>query len=59
MLTDSRAFTSFVRHEYFRRILCNKLGTLVERGEYPCDLDSLGSMVEGICWRNAMQYFGF
>ena len=59
MLTDSRAFTSFARHEYFRRILCNKLGALVERGEYPCDLDALGKMVEDICWRNAKQYFGF
>jgi len=59
MLTDSRAFTSFARHEYFRRILCNKLGELVERGEYPCDLETLGAMVEDICWRNAMEYFGF
>jgi len=59
MLTDSRAFTSFVRHEYFRRILCNKLGAMVERGEYPCDLEALGGMVEDICWRNAVNYFGF
>ena len=59
MLTDSRSFTSFVRHEYFRRILCNKLGTLVEQGEYPCDLDTLGAMVEDICGRNAMRWFGF
>ena len=59
MLTDSRSLTSFVRHEYFRRILCNKLGSLVERGEYPCDLESLGKLVEDICWRNAKEYFGF
>lgn len=59
MLTDSRAFTSFARHEYFRRILCSKLGTLVENGEYPNDIDRLGAMVEDICWRNAVHYFGF
>ena len=57
MLTDSRAFTSFARHEYFRRILCDKLGSLVERGEYPCDMEALGAMVEDICWRNAKRYF--
>ena len=59
MLTDSRAFTSFVRHEYFRRILCNKLGTLVEEGQYPCDMETLGEMVRDICHRNAVNYFGF
>ena len=59
MLTDSRAFTSFTRHEYFRRILCEKLGALVERGEYPCDMETLGRMVEDICYRNAVSYFGF
>lgn len=59
MLTDSRSFTSFPRHEYYRRILCNKLGALVERGEYPGDMELLGSMVEDICWRNAVKYFGF
>lgn len=59
MLTDSRSFTSFARHEYFRRILCDKLGTLVECGEYPCDMDTLGSMVEDICWKNAVSYFQF
>ena len=59
MLTDSRSFTSFTRHEYFRRILCDKLGTLVEQGEYPCDMEMLGEMVENICWRNAVNYFGF
>lgn len=59
MLTDSRSFTSFARHEYFRRILCEKLGGLVERGEYPCDWKILGELVEDICWRNAVKYFGF
>ena len=59
MLTDSRAFTSFTRHEYFRRILCEKIGSLVERGEYPCDMKFLGEMVENICWRNAVNYFNF
>ena len=59
MLTDSRSFTSFTRHEYFRRILCSKLGAVVERGEYPCDMEALGAMVQDICWRNAVNYFGF
>ncbi|MBQ8830430.1 MAG: glucuronate isomerase [Oscillospiraceae bacterium] len=59
MLTDSRSFTSFTRHEYFRRILCNKLGKLVENGEYPCDMEILGKTVQDICWRNAVNYFGF
>ena len=59
MLTDSRAFTSFARHEYFRRILCNKLGALVEEGQYPCDIATLGEMVRDICHRNAVNYFGF
>lgn len=59
MLTDSRSFTSFARHEYFRRILCNKLGALVEQGEYPGDLETLGAIVENICWKNAVNYFGF
>lgn len=59
MLTDSRSFTSFARHEYFRRILCNKLGELVERGEYPDDMETLSELVEDVCWRNAVQYFAF
>ena len=59
MLTDSRSFTSFARHEYFRRILCDKIGALVERGEYPDDMESLSALVEDICWRNAVNYFGF
>lgn len=59
MLTDSHGFTSFARHEYFRHILCNKMGELVERDEYPNDLELLGEMVEDICWRNAVKFFGF
>ena len=59
MLTDSRSFTSFARHEYFRRILCDKLGQMVERGEYPDDMETLGALVEDICWKNAVNYFGF
>ena len=59
MLTDSRSFVSFARHEYFRRILCDKLGRLVEEGQYPCDMELLGKLVEDICWKNAVQYFGF
>ena len=58
MLTDSRAFTSFVRHEYFRRILCRKLGVLVEEGQYPQDRETLGQLVRDVCHRNAENYFG-
>lgn len=57
MVTDSRSFLSFPRHEYFRRILCNLLGRDVERGELPDDLNHLGSMVEAICYGNAKAYF--
>ena len=57
MLTDSRSFLSYTRHEYFRRILCNKLGELVENGEYPNDIEFLGKIVEGICFKNAKKYF--
>ncbi len=59
MLTDSRSFLSFPRHEYFRRILCNLIGTDVEKGELPNDLNWLGEMVENICYNNAKNYFGF
>ncbi|MFP4301300.1 MAG: glucuronate isomerase [Spirochaetaceae bacterium] len=58
MLTDSRSFLSFPRHEYFRRTLCNMLGSWVEEGEAPNDMQLLGSMVEEICWHNAVEYFG-
>lgn len=57
MLTDSRSFLSFPRHEFFRRILCNHLGGLVESGLYPNDLDFLGKVVEDICYNNAVNYF--
>ena len=57
MLTDSRSFLSYARHEYFRRILCNLLGTWVENGEYPADMDTLGGLVADICCRNAIRYF--
>jgi len=59
MLTDSRSFLSYPRHEYFRRILCDMLGEWVERGEAPHDMELLGGMVEDICFRNAQNYFGF
>jgi len=57
MLTDSRSFLSYARHEYFRRILCNLIGTWVENGEYPDDIDYLGSLVQDICTNNAKRYF--
>jgi glucuronate isomerase len=59
MLTDSRSFLSFPRHEYFRRILCQLLGEYVELGEYPADIEFLGSVVEDICYNNSKAYFGF
>jgi glucuronate isomerase len=57
MLTDSRSFLSYPRHEYFRRILCNLLGNDVENGELPDDMDLLGGMVKDICFGNAAAYF--
>ena len=59
MLTDSRSFLSFPRHEYFRRILCNLLGNDVEKGELPSDIKLLGSMVQNICYHNAKNFFQF
>ena len=59
MLTDSRSFLSYTRHEYFRRILCNMIGQLVEDGEYPADMEFLGKMVENISYKNTLRYFGF
>ena len=58
MLTDSRSFLSFPRHEYFRRILCNLIGNWVENGEAPEDYNLLGKMVEDISYNNAVNYFG-
>lgn len=57
MLTDSRSFLSYARHEYFRRILCNLIGTWIENGEYPADIEFAGSLVEDICTNNAKRYF--
>jgi len=59
MLTDSRSFLSYTRHEYFRRILCDLIGGWVENGEYPQDEKALRRIVEGICYGNAKRYFGF
>ena len=59
MLTDSRSFLSYPRHEYFRRILCNLLGKDVENGELPSDIQLLGSMVQNICYYNAKNFFRF
>ena len=58
MLTDSRSFLSYTRHDYFRRIFCNILGNWVENGEYPNDDESLKKIVEGVCYKNAARYFG-
>ena len=58
MLTDSRSFISYTRHEYFRRIMCNLIGTWVEEGEVPYDEDILKPMVQEICYLNAKNYFG-
>lgn len=57
MLTDSRSFLSYTRHEYFRRILCGLLGEWVENGEYPNNMDDLEKIVEDICYNNAIRYF--
>lgn len=57
MLTDSRSFLSYARHDYFRRILCNLIGGWVENGEYPNDEKALRSIVEGVCYANAARYF--
>ncbi len=59
MLTDSRSFLSYARHEYFRRILCNFMGELVENGEFPSDMDTLSEIVTDISYNNAVRYFGF
>jgi glucuronate isomerase len=58
MLTDSRSFLSFPRHEYFRRILCEMIGSSIERGELPRDIPLAGRMIQDICWNNAEAYFG-
>ena len=57
MLTDSRSFLSYTRHEYFRRILCNLVGNWVENGEFPADMDTLEEIITGISYNNAKNYF--
>ena len=59
MLTDSRSFLSYTRHEYFRRLLCNILGNDIERGLLPNDFALVGNMVEDISYYNARRYLGF
>jgi glucuronate isomerase len=59
MLTDSRSFMSYPRHEYFRRVLCNLIGKDIENGEIPNDDELVGPMIRGLCYTNARDYFGF
>lgn len=59
MLTDSRSFLSYPRHEYFRRILCNLFGNDIEKGELPNDVNWVGQIIQDICFNNAADYFGF
>ena len=59
MLTDSRSFVSYPRHEYFRRIMCNLIGKWVDEGEYPEDMERLTEIVQGISYYNALRYFNF
>ena len=58
MLTDSRSFLSYPRHEYFRRLLCAKFGAEMENGELPADFEHIGGIVKDICFNNAVDYFG-
>lgn len=59
MLTDSRSFLSYTRHDYFRRILCNLIGTWVENGEFPADYEILGEIIKDVSYNNAVNYFDF
>ena len=59
MLTDSRSFLSFPRHEYFRRVLCNLFGVEIQRGELPNDIEWIGKIISDICYNNAKEYFKF
>ena len=59
MLTDSRSFLSYPRHEYFRRVLCNFYGKLAEQGRVPDDEEMLGKVVQNICYNNAYNFFKF
>jgi glucuronate isomerase len=58
MLTDSRSLLSYPRHHYFRRILCNYLGDMMEKGEMTNNLEYVGKVVENICYNNSVDYFG-
>src|SRR6185436_15953808 len=58
MITDSRSFMSYPRHEYFRRVLCNLLGREMDRGDLPDRDDLVGGLVEDVCYRNAERHFG-
>jgi len=58
MVTDSRSFASYPRHDYFRRLVCRQFGEWVEAGEYPNDFEALSTIVRGICYENAKKYFG-
>jgi glucuronate isomerase len=59
MLTDSRSFLSYPRHEYFRRLLCNLFGEEIENGELPADIEWIGKVIQGICYNNAKNYFNW
>ena len=59
MLTDSRSFLSYTRHEYFRRILCDYIGGMIDRGEYPADMETAGKIIYDISYENANKFFGF
>jgi len=59
MITDSRSFLSFSRHEYFRRVLCNQLGQDIKKGLLPSDMEWIGKLVGDICHRNAREFFRF
>ena len=59
ILTDSRSFMSYPRHEYFRRILCNLFGEEMENGELPGDINHVGKIIQDICYNNAKNYFNF
>lgn len=59
MLTDSRSFLSFPRHEYFRRVICNMFGEEIEKGELPAEMEWIGKIIQDICYYNAKEYFNF
>ena len=58
MITDSRSVFSFIRHEYFRRVMCNTIGKWIDEGELPRDFAHIGGMVRDICYNNAVRFFG-